>query len=158
MEKGDSMKTLFNKIACIKRKGNGDLIASLFVVLAISVILLLAVSILKDVENVIEIDQIARQGILLMESKGTLTTDDCTYIKEELTKRGAVEDDTLSIKYYVNGVETPLGVNAGYGNKITIRIECNLPAWVYESGGFMGIMQQSMIQHIVREKSSVAKY
>lgn len=146
------------KIFIRKQSGQSDLIASLFVIVALSIFTLFFVHSIGDVDAKIRMDQIARKYILRMESSGELTDEEKKEIEKEL----------LSIKAVANAAEKGHSINIiwnnnqgakGYGSAITLRIECPaVTTGVYSKGGLMGTFSKNNVQVFIIEKQSTAKY
>ena len=146
------LKNLIKK----KQSGNGDMIACFFIILGLSAILLLCVNFIGDMFTIIRVDQIARQGLLLVETEGKLTAGDAETIKQLLIDAGA-QEDSIEIealdknKNKIEGTKT-----VGYGNMITLHIKCKIPKTTFSD--FTIKRDYSDDHYIERYKSSIAKY
>lgn len=109
------MINIVNKILKHKNKAIGDYIASLLVIVALTMFTLFFIGAIKDVETRIQIDQVARKYILIMETNGTLDGYEDEIIKE-LTRIKQVKNASVSW----NGGSG----QQGYGSPITLRVEC----------------------------------
>ena len=152
------MKAILTKKLNKKSSGQSDLIASLFVILAMSIFVLFFVYAIGDIDTKIQMDQIARKYILRMESSGELTTTEIAELKADLSNIAAVA------KALDNGYEIDVTWNnnqgaKGYGSTITLKIECPAVTTSFESEeGFIGSLSRSNIQVFTIEKQSTAKY
>lgn len=123
------MKRILTK----KNKGLGDLICSLFVIMALTIVLFLSVYVTQDISKVTEIDQIARQCIIELETSGNL---DCRSIQQQLEAKGYIfsssdtGDDGVFILYgnnLGNKSNTKLPTAVSYGTKVAVEIKCKVP-------------------------------
>lgn len=107
-----------------KAKGQGDLIASLFVILALTVFVLVYINSIGDIYTRNQLDQVARKYILRMESSGELSNEEETALKQDLmaikSVKEAVGTDSSRISVVWNNHEG----SKGYGSTITLKIEC----------------------------------
>lgn len=149
-----------------KRKGQGDLIASLFVILALTLFVFYYIGSIGDVGTKIQLDSIARKYILRMESAGELSTTDEAALKSDLMKISAVKeavDMGNSINITWNGDNTA----KGYGSTITLLIKCPAVITNYSKGSntgtgntgdnFGSVNRKEVITFVVT-KQSTAKY
>ena len=101
------------------------MIASLLVILALTIFVFMFINVIGDVTTRIRLDQIARTYILKMESSGQLTAAQITEIQAECNQLYAVRQAT-------NGVDSQIKVTwnkgtgsaVGYGDIITLTIQC----------------------------------
>lgn len=117
------------KLLTRKKRGNGDLICSLFVLLAMTVVVLFFIGSIGHVVIRTQIDQVARKYILRMETAGCLTSSDKTALLADLKNIPAVKQlgDSVDIEIVsptVDKIDKP----QGYGNEVTLTIKC--PAMV----------------------------
>lgn len=147
-----------NRAIKVKHSGQSDLIASLFVILAMSIFVLFFVYAIRDVDTKIQMDQVARQYILRMESSGKLTADEIKAIKEDLTEITAVAK-AIEAGYDIKVTWNNNQGAKGYGSAITLKIECPAVTTSYSSASsIMGTLKGDNIQIFTIEKQSTAKY
>lgn len=153
------LKVKMNTLLVKKNEGFGDMVASLIVLVALSIIVLVYVGSIGDIQTKISVDQIARKYILRMETTGTLTTEDRAACIAELKNIGAIKDDSIQI--------TTNPATASYGQSISLTIECkaNMTAFTWEphKPGFnqlspFGHISRTKEQTIISTKQSTAKY
>ena len=153
-----------------KQKGQGDLIASLFVVLALTLFVFFFINVIADVNTRIQMDQIARKYILRMETEGYLTAEEKTAIKDELMSIPSVAAVTDGADISFAGSTES---SVGYGATIILKISCPAATTAYvapsshEEGG-VEVADTSTVGGIQRDettkkvyiitKSSTAKY
>lgn len=149
------MRKLFIK----KCKGQGDLIASFFVILALTLFVFFFINTIGDVNTRLRLDQIGRTYILRMETSGGLTATEMEAIKQECLTIQAVKDATNgktdNIKVTFNGDN----VSRGYGSPITLEIVC--PAYItsYTEGeNIVGSIRRNKLINYTIRKQSTAKY
>lgn len=173
------MKKLLNKLILKKNKGQSDLLCSMFVITALIVVLFLVLSVVKDVNKVTQVDQIARQGLILVETEGKLTATNANAIMTRLTQCGASFGNTVARPTNISGVNVSDGVyllyrTAGasswsvdtgrthtpvYGEEVAIYIQCEVPTTSF-GGNMIGnnnVLTRSNMKKIVRLKSSISK-
>ncbi len=97
----------------IKKKGNGELFASIVGLFSILVITLVAMSVIKDFYKKNTYDSIARTYILKMETAGFLTPTMETSLLEELRNNGMTN---ISLEGTTKTMQT-------HGSPITLDIE-----------------------------------
>ena len=144
-----------------KRKGQGDLIASLFVLLALTLFVFFFINSITDVNTRIQLDQIARKYILRMESSGSLTSEEMLAIKQECNNIKSVNiatgGDISKIKVTWNGTNEA----RAYGSEITLKIVCPAVVTTYKDDGtFVGSITRNpedAIEYVIT-KQSTAKY
>lgn len=149
------------KLLIKKRKGQGDLIASFFVILALTLFVFFFINTIGDVNTRIELDQIARKYILRMESSGTLTDDEknnliaeCSNVKAVKTALALDTSKQIEVSFNENGQPK------GYGSNITLTIKCPAVVTGYhlEDGEMIGsISRKTPITYTIT-KQSTAKY
>lgn len=153
------LKAKMNTLLTRKSDGFSDMVASLIVLVALSIVVLVYVGSIGDIQTKISVDQIARKYILRMETTGTLTTEDRTACIAEIERIAAVKDGTVKI--------TADPVTASYGQSISLTIECkaNMTAfeWKPNTPGFnqlspFGHISRTREQTIISKKQSTAKY
>lgn len=123
------MKTLkLKKLLVNKAKGAGDLIASMFVILALTLFVFFFINVIADVNTRIQMDQIARKYILRMESEGYLTAEEESSIKTELLSIPSVKAVTDESGISLDGsTKDPVG----YGATLVLKIKCPAATTVY---------------------------
>ena len=148
------------KLIAKKRAGQGDLIASFFVILALTLFVFYFINAIGDVNTRIELDQIARKYILIMEASGGLTTEQEQMIKNECAGVKAVKDrigsnvDEITVTWN-DGTQTP----RGYGSNITLEITCPAYATSYiEGDNIVGSIKRNRPVNYTIRKQSTAKY
>ena len=149
------------KLLIKKRKGQGDLIASLFVLLALTLFVFFFIHSIGDVNTRINLDQVARKYILRMESSGSLTAEEMEQIKTECNQIKSVKIATggsnSPIKVSYNGTNT----STGYGGTITLEIRCPVAVTTYSTEGtFVGKItknKDNVVEYVIT-KQSTAKY
>lgn len=157
-EKSKMIRKLIKKILKKKEAGASDLIASMVVVLALTVFVLFFIHAIGDVETRTRIDQVARKYILRMESTGTLTTDEENAIKAELQNIPSVKQ-AVGLGGTITVTSNAKNTNAGYGNVITLRIDCPACVTSWNAGGTaFGLVKRNTYTTYVIEKQSTAKY
>lgn len=160
------MKTL-KKLITKKQKGISDMIASLLVVLALTIFVLFFIQMVGNVNTKIQIDQVARTYMLRMETTGTLTPTEAANLKTALSnidavKKGLADNETDSTKgiiVKVNGGE-PTSTSAGYGETITLSISCPVETRTFivgDTDSTFGSFKRKVITYTVN-KQSTAKY
>lgn len=159
---------IVKKLILKKRKGASDLIASVFAIFALSVFALFFINTIGDVYTRTRVDQVARKYILRMESAGTLLSSDKTAIENELkqisaVKRAVSAGKTIKITATGGGGIDVCGTgnNAGYGNTITLKIECPafITSWGTAKNETFGLIKRNQkVTTYVVEKQSTAKY
>lgn len=168
------MKRLISKLIRKKNKGLGDLICSLFVIIAIIAVLFLSVGIVKDISKVTVVDQVARQGIIKLEIQGKLDGNTRQDIINKLTDAGLQFKAGHTVN--VNGVAVPDGVylayknssnkwvidtsntynNIGYGDDVAIYIQCQAKTYSF-GGNIFGGKSGEHYTTITRLKTSITK-
>ena len=154
---------MLKKLIKKKHSGQGDMIACFFIVLGLSAVLLLCINFITDMFLIINIDQVARQGILLVETEGKLTSTDSDWITEQLENIGAkdvelkvlVRDSSSSSYKELTGDKS-----AGYGNMITLSIKCRIPRTSIHGLKIIRDYpdEDDEGSYLTRYKSSIAKY
>ena len=153
---------MLKKLIKKKQSGSGDMIACFFIVLGLSAVLLLCINFITDMFLIINIDQVARQGILLVETEGKLTSTDSEWIDKLLEGLGAkVIDLKVLVKDSSSNYRELTGDrSAGYGNVVTLSVKCRIPRTTIK--GFSISREYPDADgdsgYIVRYKSSIAKY
>ena len=107
-----------------KKKGEGDIIASLFVIMAMILFVLYFINAIGDVNTRTHLDQIARKYILRMESSGELTSEEVTAIKTECMSIRAVQEATGGDMGQIEVTWNNNEGAKGYGSSITLKIVC----------------------------------
>ena len=142
----------------VKHSGQSDLIASLFVILAMTIFVLFFILAIKDVDTKIQMDQIARKYILRMESSGKLTSEEIKELKKELSNINSVAE-AIEAGYEIKVTWNNNQGAKGYGSTVTLKIECPAVTTSYDAkSGIMGSVSGSNIQVFIIEKQSTAKY
>ena len=153
-----TVKQLLNKKITTKHKGQSDLIASLFAILAMCLFVLFFIYAIRDVDTKIQMDQVVRQYILRMESSGELTDEEEEELIADLMEISAVAeavDDGYEIKVNWNNNQGA----KGYGSTITLEVECPAVTTSYsEDEGIIGTISGNNIQVFTIKKQSTAKY
>ena len=149
------MRKLFVK----KHKGQGDLIASFFVILALTLFVFFFINTIGDVNTRIKLDQIGRKYILRMETSGQLTNEEKEAIRQECmtipSVKEATNGDANNILVTFNGDDQ----QRGYAKTITLEIVC--PAYVtsYTEGeNVVGSIRRNKLINYTIRKQSTAKY
>ena len=175
------MRHILSKIIRKKNKGQGDLICSLFVITALIAVLFLTVGIVKDISKVTVVDQAARQGIIKLEIKGTLSEDELGEIRTGLENAGmkfdgshtldvngqsvadgvyvVYKNDTSSNKWTIDVNNTSAGENANiinYGTNVAISIQCQAKTFSF-GGNIFGGSTSERYTTITRMKASITK-
>lgn len=155
------------KLLVKKQKGEGDLVASLFAILALTMVVYFFIGAIGDVTTRTEMDQVARKYILRMESTGELTADDKKALYTDLYNIRAIKDavDNMGGKIEISwGSSAGTGVKGGYGSTITLNIKCTASVLRYtnidtngNNAGFMGLFGKTTLDYNV-SKQSTAKY
>lgn len=173
------MRHILSKIIRKKNKGQGDLICSLFVITALIAVLFLTVGIVKDISKVTVVDQAARQGIIKLEIKGTLSGEELGEIRTGLENAGmkfdgshtldvngqsvadgvyvAYKNDTSSNKWIIdisNSSYTNGSIN--YGSNVAIYIQCQAKTFSF-GGNIFGGSTSERYTTITRMKASITK-
>ena len=150
------------KLLIKKSKGQGDLIASLFVLLALTLFVFFFVNSIGDINTRIQLDQIARKYMLRMESAGELTADEMTDIKEECNALTSVSKATGGDLSKINVTWNNSEGKKSYGGTITLEIICPAVVTTYKNdeGTFIGTIKRdaSTAINYVITKQSTAKY
>lgn len=158
------IKSKLKKILTRKEKGQGDLIASLFVILALVFFVYFFINTIADVNTRIQMDQIARKYILYMESAGYLSNDNADSMKAELASIPSVHA-AMSDGAVIDLTGTTMS-EQGYGKTIVLQISC--PAYCTNYVGtppdgserpttFGGLSRNRMVNYQIT-KQSTAKY
>ena len=82
------------KLITSKKSGQGDLIASIFVILALTMFVFLYINSIGAITTRTQLDEIGRRYILRMESSGELTSSEVESIKTECNKIDLVRKAT----------------------------------------------------------------
>jgi hypothetical protein len=144
-----------------KKNGQGDLIASLFVILALTLFVFFFINAIADVNTRIQMDQIARKYILRMEAEGKLTSDEMNDMKNELLSIPSVAEVTDGSDIDFSGSTTTA---VGYGKTIILKIKCPAATTAYiqpssDSTVIGGLKRnRDTAKTYVITKSSTAKY
>lgn len=144
-----------------KKNGQGDLIASLFVILALTLFVFFFINAIADVNTRIQMDQIARKYILRMEAEGKLTSDEMNDMKNELLSIPSVAEVTDGSDIDFSGSTTTA---VGYGKTIILKIKCPAATTSYiqpssDSTVIGGLKRnRDTAKTYVITKSSTAKY
>ena len=153
-----TIKQLLNKKITTKHKGQSDLIASLFAILAMCLFVLFFIYAIRDVDTKIQMDQVVRQYILRMESSGELTDEDEKELIADLMEINAVA------KAVEKGHEIKVTWNnnqgaKGYGSTITLEVECPaVTTSLNNDEGLIGTLSEDNVQIFTIKKQSTAKY
>lgn len=155
-ESGDNMKLKLKK----KKSGQGDLIASLIVIVALATFVLFFINAIGDVNTRIQLDQIARKYILRMEASGELSAADAAAIKDECNKIVNVYKATAGQPSEINVTWNDGHGAGGYGSSISLQIKC--PALVTGFDGdstdsTFGMWFKTKKTYVIK-KQSTAKY
>lgn len=142
------MKKIFKK-----RKGQYDLIVSLFVIGALTIFMFMYLSFIGDINIRTNLDQVARKYILYLETADLTTTSAQTAvknsIKSDLEKLNGVTCNTSDIKITSNG----------YGRTLTLSIKCKVKSTgKAPKEGLFGPLINRRNQTFVINKQSTAKY
>ena len=135
-------KKVFSK----KAKGDSAYLATL---VSISMLLILVVGLLYVYGETIsrnEVERVHRKYMLAMEREGYLSSTNMANLTNDLTSLGCSNIN-------ISGSLSPVG----YGNTITLKIECDLEVkkiTITAAGGVAG----RGLRHIVIEKSGTALY
>lgn len=113
-----------------KHKGNGDLIASLFVILALTIFSLFFINSIADINTRIQMDQVARKYILRMESEGYLTASDKSSMISDLMQIPSVKAVTDGSDISFSGTTES---EVGYGGTIILKFSCPAAVTKYVS-------------------------
>lgn len=154
------MKTSkFFKFIKKKQKGQGDLIASLFVVLALTLFVFFFINVIADVNTRIQMDQIARKYILRMETEGYLTDEEAAAMKTELCSIPSV--GAVATESDIDLTGTTMGSPKGYGATIILDIKCPATTTKYTSpqqdDGSI-VVEQSSVGSIKRDDTTIKVY
>ena len=166
------MKRLLCKLIRKKNRGQGDLICSLFVVMALIAVLFVSVGVVKDISKVTIVDQVARQGIIKLEIQGKLSDTEIDDIKTKLTSANIKFDSGHTLS--VNGRSIPDGVYVAYeesgkwvidtsnnhsfhyGDEIAIYVQCQAKTFSF-GGNIFGGSSNERYTTITRLKASITK-
>lgn len=171
------MKRLISKLIEKKNRGQSDLICSLFVVLALISIIFISVGTVKDISKITFVDQVARQGIIKLETQGKLSQPEIDAIKQKLEDADLKFDNGHTLD--VNGRSVADGVyvaykdssnkwiidtsnssysnnNIGYGDDVAIYIQCQAKTFSF-SGNIFGGEKSEQYTNINRLKASITK-
>lgn len=124
------------------------LLPMMFAIAFMGIISLMFLGWMKNMDTRDDIDIIARQYILRMESTGYLTDADRVSLIQELTDIGATNIN-------LSGTSTS---EVGYGNKITLHIQGNLKLLDYQLRASLDVLQGSQMVPFHVTKTSTAKY
>lgn len=167
------MRNLIKKMLRKKNNGQSDLICSLIVITALIAILFLSISVIQDINKVIQIDQIARQSIIKLETTNKLTNTQINSIKASLTNVGVEFDGTATVNgstindgvyvMYKNSsgkwvVDTSNNHSFNYGDEVAVYIQCEI--YTTKFGGNIfgnGALTKGKKQQVKRIKSSITK-
>lgn len=160
------LKSIKIKIVKKKHKGVADFITALFAMMALIIVLFLAVYTVGDLYRLQKVDQIARRGILKLETKGKLSSEEITGIKTDLKDQlGATFDETNGDGVYAKykkGSEWDNIPAEGvpYGTEVGIYIQCKVNTTKISSDKF-SILNPNMTKEnthtIKRMKTSISK-
>lgn len=166
------MNNILKKLIVKKKKGQSDLICSLFVTMALIVVLFLAVSTTQDISKVTLVDQVARQGIIKLETQGSLSKSQLDAIKNNLSASGlqfnnhAVTVNGASVK---DGVYTAYKsggkwkIDTGnthifqYGEEVGLYIQCQANTMKFGGNIFGNSLTKGNLTTITRLKASITK-
>lgn len=166
------MNNILKKLIVKKKKGQSDLICSLFVLMALITILFLAVSTTQDISKVTLVDQVARQGIIKLETQGSLSKSQLDAIKNNLSASGlqfnnhAVTVNGASVK---DGVYTAYKsggkwkIDTGnthifqYGEEVGLYIQCQANTMKFGGNIFGNSLTKGNLTTITRLKASITK-
>lgn len=170
------MKRLISKLLRKKNNGQGELISSLFVIMALVVILLISVEVVRDISKITFVDQVARQCIIKLEIQGKLSGAEINEIKKKLQDGGIIFNDEHTIN--VNGTNVKDGVyvayknnnswvidttnstynlnSLDYGDEIGIYIQCQAETFSFSGNIFNG-NRTKRYTNITRLKTSITK-
>lgn len=166
------MNNILKKLIVKKKKGQSDLICSLFVLMALITILFLAVSTTQDISKITLVDQVARQGIIKLETQGSLDNSQLSAIKNNLSASGlqfnnhAVTVNGASVK---DGVYTAYKsggkwkIDTGnthifqYGEEVGLYIQCQANTMKFGGNIFGNSLTKGNLTTITRLKASITK-
>lgn len=158
------------KLITSKKSGQGDLIASIFVILALTMFVFLYINSIGAITTRTQLDEIGRRYILRMESSGELTSSEVESIKTECNKIDLVRKATGGSN---NEIKVTWNNGAGqqsYGNTVSLVIECPVSTLNYgqtnkEATGKASILDilnktndKSDVKWYIIRKQSTAKY
>lgn len=167
------MNNILKKLIVKKKKGQSDLICSLFVVMALIVVLFLAVSTTQDISKVTLVDQVARQGIIKLETQGSLDNSQLGAIKSNLSASGLQFNDHHAVS--VNGASVKDGVYTAYksggkwkidtgnnhifqyGEEVGLYIQCQANTMKFGGNIFGNSLTKGNLTTITRLKASITK-
>lgn len=157
-----------------KGQGFGELFSSLIGILAICVVVLFFVGTIQVLNRQVNMDSTIRGFMLQMESQGYLTSGQQEELRNELTNLGAYNghytfgDNEYDFEIKLEGwdpyakqwSEDAIGVAAGYGNRVGLKVTMVVPDNEYNPKYWLGavIQQKARTRDVVITKVSTAKY
>lgn len=138
-----------SKKACKKKAGTGtSFIIAAITMVAILVLMMMQVDSTTNVTRVQKVEQIGREYLLRMESDGCLTQSEQTNLQTELTSLG----------YVSNIVITAPTSAAGYGEKITLKIEYDMQVKKMSGTDLFQIKRTEVTMRKTFQKSTTSKH
>lgn len=174
---------MFKRLLTRKKSGEAftDFMASLISLLMMVFVLLFFIEMLTVINRQVNMDAVLRSNMLLLESQGRLTEQQSVVLIKELEGLGAENIEVYAINpntgYFSDapatldasgsklkpGVGTTrLVTQAGYGNRVGLKIVCDTPDNVFANlkwtSAFFTAQPENLTRKTVLMKVSTAKY
>ena len=134
------MKNLVTKLLKRKHKGFSDLVSSLIAIAGLITVAVVMINVIADVNTRIQLDQVARRYILLLEAADiTDYTSTIAAIRDDVWSIPAVQE-TSAFSKSKNDIKVTISPSAGnrkYGDRLTLVIEAPMSRvnFFYNSNG-----------------------
>lgn len=163
------MRKLLQNLLKKKRSGDAELIVSIFVIASLSIVLLLFVSLIGDLNVRMDLNQQVRKCALQAESADLSTSEKITKLKQDTedsirTSLGSkVESVTVNIgtstsKDAEGNISAQEPDSFKYGDSIVVLVKCTIKTTGYDAtaGGF-GKMGKTKSTNYIIQKATTCK-